>query len=84
MYSKNEPKYHIIYGGGINQVEQARQTEGGNELFIYNMMDQKVLSKFGVQYGRINWISSFPDGSGVITAGEEGVVRIYRFDQTYY
>lgn len=48
------------------------------------MANSKKISSLGGSIGRINWLSIFPDGSGLITANEEGLARIYRFDKSYY
>lgn len=78
------PKYHLIFAGGIAAIDQARTSEGGNEIMIYNFATGKLLTKLSGCFGNVNYLDLFHDGSGFITAGQEGVARIYRFDMSYY
>lgn len=80
----SQSKYHLVYAGGIPAIEQARQSEGGNEITIYNFATGKAITKLGGSFGNINYLDMFKDGSGLITAGQEGVARVYRFDMSYY
>lgn len=83
LYS-GQPKYHLIYAGGIAAIEQARTSEGGNEIMIYNFATGKIITKLSGVFGNVNYLDLFKDGSGFITAGQEGVARVYRFDLSYY
>lgn len=84
MYNEKSPKYHILFAGGIPAREQAMASEGGNEIFVYNFAVGNKITELSGCFGNVNWLGSFKDGSGFITAGEEGIVRIYRFDKSYY
>ena len=84
MYNKTNPMYHLILAGGIPARDQAMKSDGGNEIFFYNFATSKKITQLGGCYGNVNWISLFNDGSGLITASEEGISRIYRFDKCYY
>ena len=83
LYDSN-PKYHLIYAGGIAARDQAMKSEGGNEIMIYNFATGKIITKLGGCFGNVNFLDLFKDGSGLVTAGEEGYVRVYRFDLSYY
>ena len=83
LYSIN-PKYHVIFAGGIAARDQALAAEGGNEIFVYNFAIGSKITELSGCFGNINWLSVFKDGSGFLTAGEEAIVRIYRFDKSYY
>lgn len=78
------PKYHLLYAGGIAAIDQARTSEGGNEIMIYNFSKGKTLTKLAGCFGNVNYLDVFKDGSGFITAGQEGIARVYRFDLSYY
>lgn len=80
----SDPKYHLIYAGGIAARDQAMKSEGGNEIMIYNFATGKIITKLGGCFGNVNYLDLFKDGSGLVTAGEEGYVRVYRFDLSYY
>jgi translation initiation factor 3 subunit I len=84
MYDEKNPKYHVIMGGGARARDTAFMRQGGLEIYIMNAIHGNVLSRLGGHYGPINWIHVFPDGSGIVTAGEESIVRIYRFDKSYF
>jgi translation initiation factor 3 subunit I len=83
MYEE-KPRFHLIFAGGIPAREQATRAEGGNEINVYNIAREEKLFELGGTYGNVNWITLFKDGSGFVTAGEEAIARIYRFDQSYF
>ena len=82
-YSQN-PRFNIIFGGGIPAVEQARTKGRGNEVYIYDLIKEESIIEIEGAFGNINWIEIFKDGSGFLTAGEEGYIRIYRFNNYYF
>jgi len=84
LYNEKNPKYHVIFAGGIPAREQAMAAEGGNEIFVYNFAVGNKITELSGCFGNVNWLASFKDGSGFITAGEEAYVRVYRFDKSYY
>lgn len=59
------------------------QKEGGNEIFFFDISTGEKLFTLSGCNGTVNWISLFPDGMGLITASEEGLCRLFRFDKTY-
>lgn len=48
------------------------------------MVYGKLLAELRGHYGPVNWIEWFRDGRGFVSAGEEGIVRVYRFDNLYF
>ena len=84
MYDKNKPRYHVIMGGGVKARDQAFIKEGGLEIFIMNAIHGDIICRLGGHFGPINWIEIFKDGAGIVTAGEESIVRVYRFDKKYF
>jgi len=77
-------KPHVIMGGGVQARDIAMAREGGLDIFMINIISSKVLSMLGGHFGPVNWLEWFKDGGGFVSAGEEGIVRIYRFDQQYF
>lgn len=71
-------------GGGIQARDIAMAKEGGLDILLVNIIESKTLSELRGHYGPVNWLEWFKDGSGFISAGEEGIIRIYRFDQSYF
>ena len=72
-------KFHLIMGGGIIARDTAKVSQGGYEIHIMDLKCQEEIGKVEGHFGPINWITYHKDGNGFITAGEEGIVRIYRF-----
>ena len=70
-------------GGGIIAREAARTKFGGYQIHLQNLMYQEKLGKIEGHFGPINWIEYHRDGKGFVSAGEEGVVRIYRFGKEF-
>ena len=84
MYSEENPMYHIIMGGGTDKEKTADSQKGGLDIEFIHTMSGKLCATLPGHFGPVNWIECFADGSGIITAGEEGIVRIYKFDKSYY
>lgn len=84
IYDQEKPMYHLIMGGGVDAGRTADTKEGGLEIEIIHAIHGTKLATLSGHFGPVNWIECFPDGAGVVTAGEEGIVRIYRFDKSYY
>lgn len=84
VYSSISPKYHLIFGGGIDVMEQAYAQEGGNEVIIYDIRTCQKLCQIGGCNARINDLAIFPDGTGLIAANADGKATIFRFDIGYY
>ena len=80
----SQPKFHLIFGGGIEAIHQATTSKAGNQVSIFDLATEERVGEFKDFYACINWVLVFKDGSGFITAGEEGACRIYRFDASYY
>ena len=70
---------HVLMGGGIIARDAALVSSGGYEIHVMDLVHEEELGKVEGHFGPINWIAYHKDGKGFVTAGEEGVVRIYRF-----
>lgn len=69
-------------GGGIIAREAARTKYGGYYIHLMDIKCEEEIGKLEGHFGPINWIQYHNDGRGFVTAGEEGIVRIYRFLKT--
>lgn len=69
-YREKDPMFHLIYSGGIPKRDQAKQSEGGNQIFFYDLLNQKEYGFIAISQGINNDLNLFNDGSGLITAGE--------------
>jgi WD40 repeat protein len=54
------------------------------DIFLVNIINSKTLSELRGHFGPVNWLEWFKDGSGFVSAGSEGIIRVYRFDQAYF
>ena len=81
---KKNRKLHLVMGGGVTARDTAHSKQGGTEILLYNIINEENLSKMLGHYGPVNYLDWYKDGKGFISAGEEGIVRIYRFDQSYF
>ena len=84
IYKKENPRFHLIMGGGVIARDTADTKEGGLEIYIMNLVHGSQVTTVSGHYGPINWIECCPDGSGFVSAGEESIVRYYRFDKSYF
>ena len=82
--TKMGSKPHIIMGGGVQARDIAMAKEGGLDILLTNMVSNKLLSQIRGHYGPCNWLEWYKDGSGFVSAGEEGIVRVFRFDVSYF
>lgn len=82
--TKMGSKPHIIMGGGVQARDIAMAKEGGLDILLYNMISNKMLSQIRGHYGPVNWLEWYKDGCGFVSAGEEGIVRVFRFDASYF
>jgi hypothetical protein len=81
---KKDPKYHLIMGGGVSARDTAQSKKGGTEILLYNISSGNKMSQLTGHYGPVNYLDWYGDGAGFVSAGEEGIVRVYRFDKSYF
>lgn len=82
--SKKNPKYHVIMGGGVSARDTAQSKQGGTEILLYNISSSTKMSQLTGHYGPVNYLDWYGDGAGFVSAGEEGIVRVFRFDKSYF
>ena len=81
---KKNSKYHLIMGGGVSARDTAQSKQGGTEILLYNISTSNKMSQLTGHYGPVNYLDWYGDGAGFVSAGEEGIVRVYRFDKSYF
>jgi translation initiation factor 3 subunit I len=83
--SETNPKYHLIIAGGIPARESA-MTGGsaGFDIILCNVMYETELGSIPGHFSPINSVEFFPDGRGFISGSEEGITKVFRFDDTYW
>jgi len=79
-------KDHIILGGGQDamSVTTTAGRQGKFEAKIYHTVYEEVLGQIKGHFGPINTISFAPDGCGYSSGGEDGYIRMHKFDHSYF
>lgn len=81
---KENPKFHIIAGGGVEAIHAATTAEGGFETVLFNMVLEEEVGTIKGHFGPMNSCCFCPDGRSYCTGGEEGLIRIIQWDKDYY
>ena len=79
-------KYHIMIGGGqdARDVTTTKAKEGSFESRLYNMIYEEELTQITGHFGPVHSMEWSPDGRGIVTASEDGTVRLQRFPLDYF
>jgi len=51
---------------------------------FFDIISQEELGRVAGHFGPINTATYAPDGRGFVTGGEDGYVRLHRFDKAFY
>ena len=46
-------------------------------------MNEEEIGRIPGHYGPVNTLVFYPDGKGFVSGGEEGIIRLFRFDEKY-
>ncbi len=57
---------------------------GGFEIRLCNLIHQEEIGKIAGHFGPVNALAFYPDGRGFVSGGEEGIIRLFRFDKKYF
>lgn len=79
-------KQHIIAGGGqkASEVTTTGAQEGRFEALVYHFVQGEELGRVRGHFGPINSIAWNPTGTGYVSGGEDGYVRLHKFDDPYF
>jgi len=79
-------KWHILLGGGqeAENVTTTAAGEGKFQVLLWNMIHGEEIGRIKCGFGPIHTLQWMHDGTGFATGGEEGIVRIYKFDEPYF
>ncbi|KAL6768728.1 EIF3I [Auxenochlorella protothecoides x Auxenochlorella symbiontica] len=77
---------HVILGGGqdASQVTTTSSRAGRFESRFFHKVFQEEFGNVRGHFGPINAVSFSPDGTGFASGGEEGYVRLHKFDADYF
>jgi translation initiation factor 3 subunit I len=79
-------KQHIIAGGGqkASEVTTTGAQEGKFEALVLHFVQGEELGRVRGHFGPINSIAWNPTGTGYVSGGEDGYVRLHKFDESYF
>lgn len=77
---------HVLLGGGqeASQVTTTSARSGRFESRFFHKMYQEEFGNVRGHFGPINAVAFSPDGTGFVSGGEEGYVRLHKFDADYF
>lgn len=58
--------------------------EGKQEVVLLHMVTAEILGLIAGHFSPVNSIAFMPNGKGFATGAEEGYVRLYKFDPSYF
>jgi len=76
---------HIMFGGGQDAMSvTTTDTRSGNfEVRFFHMIFQTEFGRVKGHFGPVNSLAFHPDGSGFVSGGEDGYVRVHKFTADY-
>jgi translation initiation factor 3 subunit I len=79
-------KQHLIAGGGqkASEVKTTGAQEGRFEALVFHFVQGEELGRVRGHFGPINSIAWHPSGTGYVSGGEDGYVRLHKFDESYF
>jgi translation initiation factor 3 subunit I len=78
-------KAHIAVAGGVQatQVTTTLKKESTFDVHFHHIVFEEELGKIKGHFGPVHLVSFSPDGKGFTSGGEDGIVRMHRFDKDY-
>lgn len=77
---------HILIGGGqdASLVTTTVAGAGQFEVTLFHKVYEEMIGTIKGHFGPINALSFHPDNVGYASGGEDGYVRVHKFDQDYF
>jgi len=78
-------KEHIVLGGGQDamSVTTSSSKAGKFESRFFHMVFEEEMGRVKGHFGPINTLAYSPDGRGYTSGGEDGYMRVHKFDDSY-
>lgn len=77
---------HVLLGGGQEAMDVTTTSTriGKFETRLFHLVFEEEFGRIKGHFGPINSVAFSPDGKGYCSGGEDGLVRVHRFDQDYF
>lgn len=79
-------KDFVILGGGQDamNVTTTAELQGKFEARFYHKIFEDEIGRVKGHFGPLNTVAAHPDGTGYVSGGEDGFIRVHHFDPSYY
>merc|ERR1712039_482701 len=82
----DKSKMHILMAGGqdAKDVTTTAAASGKFEAQLFHMVYEEEIGSVKGHFGPVNTVAFFRQGTGFVTGGEDGYVRVHNFDSDYF
>lgn len=79
-------KDFVILGGGqeARNVTTTAESQGKFEARFYHKIFLEEIGRVKGHFGPLNTVAVHPDGTGYVSGGEDGFIRLHVFDKSYF
>jgi len=79
-------KDHVVLGGGQDamSVTTTSAKVGKFDAVFWHMVFEEKIGSVKGHFGPINTLAFHPNGKGYVSGGEDGYIRIHKFDPSYF
>jgi len=82
----DKSKMHVLMAGGqdAKDVTTTASSSGKFEAQLFHMVYEDEIGTIKGHFGPVNALAFFRQGTGFVTGGEDGYVRVHNFDPDYF